>query len=141
MVVPSNWSPIQVMMHQRVAEGRLCTCQYALAKQQEFRLAAIAMAARAMGAGDKDKEKKDSIELPEELVGQLIKEVVMHEVGHSLGLRHNFKASSMLKLDQLNDTSITRKKGMSGSVMDYLPVNISPDKDKQGDYTTTTIGP
>jgi hypothetical protein len=118
------------------------------------------MAARAMGAGDKatddkdkgdkkdgdkdkdkDKEKKDSIELPEELVGQLIKEVVMHEVGHSLGLRHNFKASSMLKLDQLNDTSITHKKGMSGSVMDYLPVNISPDKDKQGDYTTTTIGP
>jgi hypothetical protein len=164
LVVPSSWSPIQVMMHQRLAEGRLCTCQYALAKQQEFRLAAIAMAANLAGDKDdgdkdkggkekdgkdkdgtdkdgKDKDKKDSIELPEELIGQLIKEVVMHEVGHSLGLRHNFKASSMLKLDQLNDKSITQKKGISGSVMDYIPVNISPDQSKQGDFASTTIGP
>ena len=38
----------------------------------------------------------------------------MHEVGHSLGLRHNFKASTMLRPDQINDTSITRVKGMTG---------------------------
>jgi hypothetical protein len=142
LVVPSSWSPIQVLMHQRLAEGRMCTCQYALAKQQEFRLAAIAMAAKPSGGKDKDKDKsKDSIELPEELIGQLIKEIVMHEVGHSLGLRHNFKASSMLKVDQLNDTAITHKKGLSGSVMDYIPVNISPDQKKQGDFASTTIGP
>jgi len=90
---------------------------------------------------DKDADKKDSIELPDELIGQLIKEIVMHEVGHSLGLRHNFKASSMLKLSELNDTSITHKKGLSGSVMDYIPVNISPNQEKQGDFATTTIGP
>jgi hypothetical protein len=176
MVVPSSWSPLQVYMHQRVAAGRFCSCQYALAKQQEFRLAAIALAAnleddKSEGKdADKDKEEdkekhkdkeKDSdkdkdknkdkdkdadkskadVELPEEFIGQLIKEIVMHEVGHSLGLRHNFKASSMLKLDQINDKSITAKKGLSGSVMDYIPVNISPDKDKQGDFATTTIGP
>ena len=35
----------------------------------------------------------------------MIKEVVMHEVGHSLGLRHNFKASTMLTAEQLNDTA------------------------------------
>ena len=52
--------------------------------------------------------------LPEEFLGQMIKEVVMHEVGHSLGLRHNFKASTMLTADQLNDTAITRTKGMVG---------------------------
>ncbi len=34
--------------------------------------------------------------MPEELIGQAIKEIVMHEVGHTLGLRHNFKASTML---------------------------------------------
>ena len=90
---------------------------------------------------DKDADKKDSIELPDEFIGQAIKEVVMHEVGHSLGLRHNFKASTMLDADQLNDTSITPVKGMTGSVMDYNPINIAPKGQKQGDYATTTIGP
>ena len=65
----------------------------------------------------------------------------MHEVGHSLGLRHNFHASTMLTDDQLNDTTITRVKGQSGSVMDYNPINIVPKGQKQGDYVTTTIGP
>ena len=64
----------------------------------------------------KDEKDKDKIEkkkpqpkdeLPEEFIGQAIKETVMHEVGHSLGLRHNFKASTMLTADQLNDTAIT----------------------------------
>ena len=65
----------------------------------------------------------------------------MHEVGHSLGLRHNFKASTMLRPDQINDTSITRVKGMTGSVMDYNPINVAPKGQKQGDYASTTIGP
>ena len=140
-VVPSSWSPLQVMLNRRLNAGRFSSCQYGLAKRQEFRLAALAMAAKA---SDDDEEKDDEekkAELPEEFLGQLIKEIVMHEVGHSLGLRHNFKASSMLSLDEVNDTSITREKGMTGSVMDYNPVNISPDQDNQGDYATTTIGP
>lgn len=65
----------------------------------------------------------------------------MHEVGHTLGLRHNFKASTMLKNEQLHDTSITRKQGLLGSVMDYAPVNLAPKGVKQGDYFTTTLGP
>ncbi len=81
------------------------------------------------------------MKLPDEFLGQAIKEVVMHEVGHSLGLRHNFKASIMLRPDQINDTSITRVKGMTGSVMDYNPINVAPKGQKQGDYASTTIGP
>ena len=65
----------------------------------------------------------------------------MHEVGHSLGLRHNFKASTMLNADQLNDTAITHAKGLVGSVMDYSPINIAPKGKKQGDYYSTTLGP
>src|SRR5205807_5771437 len=80
-------------------------------------------------------------EVPEDLINQAIKHVVMHEVGHTLGLRHNFKASTMLKNDQLHDTKITREKGLVGSVMDYSPVNLAPKGVKQGDYFTTTIGP
>jgi hypothetical protein len=91
---------------------------------------------------DQDKKAKDQeIKLPEELIGQAIKEVVMHEVGHSLGLRHNFKASAMLSLDEINDQEITHEKGMVGSVMDYNPLNIARKGEKQGDYATTTIGP
>ena len=65
----------------------------------------------------------------------------MHEVGHSLGLRHNFHSSTMLSLDEVNDPSITRKKGMVGSVMDYAPLNIVSSGKTQGDFATNTIGP
>ena len=101
--------------------------------QPELGLAALAMA-------DAVKADPDA-KLPEEFLGQLIKEVVMHEVGHSLGLRHNFKASTMLDADQINDPEITRVKGMTGSVMDYNPINIAPKGQKQGDYITTVLGP
>src|SRR2546422_3760742 len=99
----------------------------------ELGLTAMALAARG--------EIKPGEKVPEELIGQAIKEVTMHEVGHTLGLRHNFKASTMLKNEQLHDTAVTRKQGLVGSVMDYAPVNLAPKGVKQGDYFTTTIGP
>jgi hypothetical protein len=86
-------------------------------------------------------ELKPGEKVPEELIQQAVKEVTMHEVGHTLGLRHNFKSSTMLKNEQLHDTSITRKQGLLGSVMDYAPVNLAPRGVKQGDYFTTTLGP
>jgi len=79
--------------------------------------------------------------VPEEYIGQAIKEVVMHEVGHTLGLRHNFKASTMLTLEQINDPKVTSAKGMTGSIMDYVPANFALDPKKQGDYFPKTIGP
>lgn len=79
--------------------------------------------------------------VPEKYIGQAIKEVVMHEVGHTLGLRHNFKASTMLSLKEVNDPKITAAKGMTGSIMDYVPANFALDPKKQGDYFPKTIGP
>ena len=49
-------------------------------------------------------------------------DLVLHEVGHTLGLRHNFKASSIYSIDQLSNEEFTRNYGISGSVMDYHPV-------------------
>jgi hypothetical protein len=114
-------------------------CQCAGCMKYELGLGALALAVKEAGkdaATQAEREKK-----LDEMVGQAIKMVVMHEVGHTLGLRHNFKASTMLDASQLNDTSITRVKGNSGSVMDYLPINIAPKGVQQGDYFTTTIGP
>lgn len=99
------------------------------------------MALASRSGKSKESNKPENLKLPEELIGQAIKEVVMHEVGHSLGLRHNFKASAMLSYEQLNDPDLTRQKGMVGSVMDYNPLNIVRKGEQQGDYATTTIGP
>jgi len=139
-VVPSGWDPIQAHLFRRVSQGRFTSCNYAAGKASEMLLASLALGLRADAEKDKDKKDKEP-KLPEEFLGQAIKELVMHEVGHSLGLRHNFKASTMLRPDQVNDTSITRVKGMTGSVMDYNPINIAPKGQKQGDYASTTIGP
>lgn len=78
--------------------------------------------------------------LPEELVRQGLKEVVMHEVGHTLGLRHNFKASTWKTLAEIEDPN-RGTEATSASVMDYLPVNIASPGAKQGNYVTPTIGP
>ncbi|MDR2644296.1 MAG: zinc-dependent metalloprotease [Planctomycetaceae bacterium] len=95
-----------------------------------------------------DVKKPDRVELQKKLdeaferfVLEGLKDVVMHEVGHTLGLRHNFKASSWLTLDEINDPKRSKEYGIAGSVMDYLPVNISPKGKPQGDYFMTTLGP
>lgn len=67
--------------------------------------------------------------------------LVMHEIGHTLGLNHNMKASQLHMPDKINDTTLTRKVGLIASVMDYPAVNLAADKAKQGDYFTTKVGP
>ena len=79
--------------------------------------------------------------MPEEFIGPLLAELVAHEVGHTLGLRHNFKASSIYSLADINSAKV-KGKPFAGSVMDYLPINIDmKDGEMQGDYTMTGIGP
>ena len=133
-LVPSQWSPLQMELRRRLTPGTFGSCQFSSMRLQEYSLAAMALA-------QPGSTNDPGVKLPDEFLGQAIKEVVMHEVGHSLGLRHNFKASTMLPYEQINDTNITHVKGMTGSVMDYNPINISPKGKKQGDYASTTIGP
>jgi hypothetical protein len=79
-------------------------------------------------------------ELPEEYLHQALKEVVMHEVGHTLGLRHNFKASAWKTLAEIEDPAKANEPTVA-SVMDYSPVNIVQAGVKQPAYYTTTLGP
>ena len=53
-----------------------------------------------------------------------IVDLLLHEVGHTLGLRHNFKASSVFSYDQLSDPNFTNEFGVTGSVMDYNATNL-----------------
>jgi hypothetical protein len=70
-----------------------------------------------------------------------IKEVVMHETGHALGLRHNFKGSSAIKLEQLRDAAFTERNGLSASIMDYVPDNLPLESEaRTGRLQMETIG-
>ena len=70
-----------------------------------------------------------------------LKDVVTHEVGHTLGLRHNFRASTIYTEEQISDPEFTRLHGIGGSVMDYNAWNIALAKEKQGEYVMSTLGP
>ncbi|MFQ5844503.1 MAG: zinc-dependent metalloprotease, partial [Planctomycetota bacterium] len=78
--------------------------------------------------------------VPEEYIVQGLKETVTHEVGHVLGLRHNFKASMIVDLDELDDRERAEREGLFGSVMEYNPPNVARDPERQGYYFTPTLG-
>lgn len=75
-----------------------------------------------------------------EYIHQYLRLIIAHEVGHTLGLRHNFRGSTLLAPEELNDTKITRTQGLTTSVMDYIPPNLAPPGVKQGDYFPASIG-
>jgi hypothetical protein len=77
----------------------------------------------------------------EEFVKAQLRQVTAHEVGHTLGLRHNFAASTIHTLEQNHDRELTAREGISGSVMDYIPVNLAPKGARQGEYYQSSLGP
>jgi hypothetical protein len=79
-------------------------------------------------------------DVPDEYLGEAVRWVVSHEVGHTLGLRHNFKSSSSTPFDKLNDRYTISQIGMTGSVMDYVTPNVSRDRTRQGFYFSPTVG-
>lgn len=80
-------------------------------------------------------------ELTKEYVNSYLTNLVAHEVGHTLGFRHNFKASTIYTLEQMQDRSFTTKHGLTGTVMDYTPPNLAPVGQPQGEFYASTPGP
>lgn len=70
-----------------------------------------------------------------------LKDTTMHEVGHTLGLRHNFRASRWHTADQLASPAVSYREGNSASVMDYAPINLPlPGRPAPAPFQTT-LGP
>jgi hypothetical protein len=113
----------------RGADGKLC--DHAEAAAQELHYALDLLEARGLELDTPEAEA---------LTQAYLKELIMHEVGHTLGLRHNFRASTMYDLKQIQDPNFTKINGVATSVMDYTPFNISPIGEKQGEYVMSTIG-
>ena len=114
----------------RHRHGPLCGCNLLHGKSHELALSRAVMASRTQNPEDFNK-----------LVMQALKDTTMHEIGHTLGLRHNFIASTFYSIEEANDVEKTSKTGTTASVMDYTPVNMVPKDATQGDYYMTTIGP
>ena len=80
----------------------------------------------------------------EAFVQGYMKDVTMHEVGHTLGLRHNFRSSRVYTEAQLADPAFTASHGISGSVMEYAALNLAAPGvplPQQGTVFNATIGP
>ena len=108
-------------------------CEFEHNAMQEAGFALDLLAAR----GDIDPDSPEA----EAIVMEQLKDVVAHEVGHTLGLTHNFRASTIYTLDQLESKAFTEANGLSGSVMEYNALNIAPQGKKQGQYAQSTLGP
>jgi len=113
----------------RGADGEMC--DHAESAAQELHYALDLLEARGM---ELDSPEADA------LAKAYLKNVIMHEVGHTLGLRHNFRASTVYDLKQIQDPNFTKINGVTSSVMDYTPFNISPKGEKQGEYVMSTLG-
>ncbi len=77
----------------------------------------------------------------EAFVRSTLKGTMMHEVGHTLGLKHNFKASAGLSLAQLSSKAFTDAHSIANSVMEYVPVNLALKGEPQGGFHRSALGP
>jgi hypothetical protein len=114
------------------SQDQFLACHYAAEKGDEVTFANDLLEARGLDMAGPEAEA---------LAQAYVKEVVMHEVGHTLGLRHNFRASTVYPSGQLRIADFTRANGLAGSVMDYLPFNLAREGEAQGEYVMSTLGP
>lgn len=127
---PSNANATPVFGIPGMDHNHYATC--IMAQELKAQLTTGMTVADAMNAGPAEIK---------EMHKQFLLYLVMHEMGHTLGLNHNMKSSQMLSPAEVHNKDITRKTGLIGSVMDYPAINIASDKNKQGDYYTTVVGP
>ncbi len=105
-----------------------CAAGEAMQQNIQFGLQAL----NAYGFTDLDKDQ---------FIRQALFDLVLHEVGHTLGLNHNFIASQLHSYDKMQDTTIGKTIGLTASVMDYTIANIAADKSRQGLYFDIKPGP
>ena len=127
---PLDLAGYRAELLQRPTHDHELSCELFHGMSRELAFGAAVVAARTNSPAEREK-----------MIVQGLKEVTMHEIGHTLGLRHNFKASTLYSLEDLNDPQKTKDTGLSSSVMDYCPTNLVPKGGNQGDYFSSTIGP
>ena len=79
--------------------------------------------------------------LKEQMIHDTLHYLILHEVGHTLGLNHNMKATQLLSVDESFDADAVDAKGLAGSVMDYPPINFAPPGREQTRFYAVRPGP
>jgi len=136
----SRWNRQILAMSDRKADFDNGTSRYASPMRQCLRQQAMARELAFGSVAMRAFSKKESAADEEVMILQALKATMMHEVGHTIGLRHNFKGSLRWSLEELNDPDIVADNGMLSSIMDYDAANIVPAGEEQGRYFTDTIG-
>jgi hypothetical protein len=108
------------------------TCDHAFAALEHAQFGFALLEAR--GAVDPDSPEA------ERFITDALKAVVIHEVGHALGLRHNFLGSTGISRAQLRDARFIAERGTSNSVMDYNNLNTPLRDEPVTGYSMTTLG-
>jgi hypothetical protein len=111
----------------------LSDCDYGFEAREQMRWAMLALDDAGVFA--------NGAPPPQWFVNSYLEAIVLHESGHTLGLRHNFESSTIYSPAQVHDKRFTTHSGIVGSVMDYTPVNLSPRGVPQGSYFQTQLGP
>ncbi len=75
------------------------------------------------------------------IIYESLVKLTLHEVGHTLGLSHNFYASHLHSFNNIHDKHITEPVGLTSSVMDYVSANVGPTANSHGQFYSTTPGP
>ena len=86
-------------------------------------------------------EDARTLNTPESEIGEMMRMVIAHEVGHALGLPHNMKASAAYPTDSLRSAEFTQKYGLTPSIMDYARVNYVAQPEDKGVRYIRMMGP
>jgi Met-zincin/Domain of unknown function (DUF5117) len=109
------------------------TCEHAAFAAEQLNYAFDVLEAR----GEVDPDSPEA----EQFVQDYLMDTTMHEVGHTLGLRHNFRSSRIYSDKQLSDAAFTAKNGLAGSVMEYAPINLPRPGETGGTRFQLALGP
>jgi len=85
--------------------------------------------------------KARTLDTPEEEIGEMMRRVISHEVGHALGLPHNMKASAAYPVDSLRSGSFTQKYGIATTIMDYARYNYVAQPGDENIRFIRQVGP
>lgn len=111
-------------------KGSYCTLGQGLQMNTAF----ARVAADSAGYGDDD-------ELNTRLTHDTMHYLILHELGHTLGMNHNMKATNLLSPEQVFDAEAVEELGLAGSVMDYPAINFAPTREQQTQFYATRPGP